>query len=173
MNPIVHGELSWLTGQKLQTRRDRWLVTIAGLSPDIDGLSLLAGKDAYEEWHHLLTHGIVSAVVFSVILGALANRKLLVGGLSFLAFHLHLVCDLMGSGVEWPLHYLWPFSRVTIGWSGGWELQSWQNSVIGLGVTLVVLACALPFGRTMVELFSLKADAEVVKAIRARFGRRS
>ena len=173
MNPIVHAELSWLAGVRLTERRDRVLVTLAGVVPDLDGLSLLGGVDAYAKWHHVLTHGLVAAVVCALLFGALAKRRLIVGLLSFAAFHLHLLCDLAGSGPGWPITYLAPFSRVETMWSGQWNLASWQNSIIGLAATLAVLSCALPFGRTLVELFSAKADLKVVATLRARFSRRS
>ena len=54
-------------------------------------------------------------------------------------------------------------------WSGQWNLASWQNTVIGLSATIAVLACALRYGRTAVELFSLKADAAVVATLKKRF----
>jgi hypothetical protein len=54
-------------------------------------------------------------------------------------------------------------------WDGQWDLASWQNSVIGLGATLLCLACALRYRRTIVELFSPRWDAEVVRTLRARF----
>lgn len=172
MNPIVHAELSWLAGVRLTERRDRVLVMLAGVVPDVDGLSLLGGIEAYAKWHHVLTHGLVAAVVVALSFGALARRRLVVGALSFGAFHLHLLCDLAGSGPGWPITYLAPFSRAETMWSGQWNLASWQNSVIGLAATLLVLACALPFGRTLVEVFSVKVDSKVVAALRARFGRR-
>lgn len=171
MNPIVHAELSWLTGARLAARRDRVLVTLAGLAPDLDGLTLLAGEEAYAKWHHLLTHGVVAATVCALLCGALASKRLLVGGLSFAAFHLHLLCDLAGSGPGWPIAYLYPFSFHQTMWSGQWNLASWQNTVIGLGATLAVLWCAVPLGRTAVELFSVKTDGKVVAAVRARLGR--
>ena len=62
MNPIVHAELSWLGAQKLFDRRDRMLVTLAGVLPDLDGLTLLGGEELYGKWHHVLTHGALSAV---------------------------------------------------------------------------------------------------------------
>ena len=166
MNPLVHGELSWLAAQKLNDRRDRLLVTIAGVIPDLDGLTLLGGVDAYGRWHHVLTHGALSAVLLCGALTFFARRKLAVFGLALAAFHLHLLCDLLGSGPGWPLYYLWPFSRVETYWRGQWDLASWQNTLIGLVTTLLVLACAKPFGRTIVELFSVKHDAEVVKTVR-------
>jgi inner membrane protein len=171
MNPIVHAELSWLGAQRLTDRRDRVLVTLAGVAPDLDGLTLLAGEDAYGKWHHVLTHGIFSAVLISAVLAMFANRKWAVFALALAAFHLHLLCDLAGSGPGWPIHYLWPLSSEELMWSGQWNLASWQNTVIGLGATMAVLACALRYGRTAVELFSLKADAAVVATLRKRFGR--
>ncbi len=171
MNPIVHAELSWLGAQRLTDRRDRLLVTLAGVLPDLDGLTLLAGQDLYGQWHHVLTHGFVSALVIAGVLAAFARRKAMVFGLGLAAFHLHLFCDLLGSGPGWPLFYFWPFNREQWFWSGQWDLASWQNGLIGLGATLAVLACALPYGRTAVELFSLQADGKVVAALRQRFRR--
>ncbi len=171
MNPIVHAELSWLGAQRLVERRDRLLVTLAGVIPDLDGLTLLAGEDAYGKWHHVVTHGALSAVILCGILSAFAARRALVFGLGLAAFHLHLLCDLLGSGPGWPLFYFWPFSLEQQFWSGQWDLASWQNSLIGLAATLLVLGCALPYGRTLVELFSQKADAQIVATLRKRFGR--
>lgn len=165
MNPLVHAELSWLASQRLADRRDRLLVTVAGVIPDLDGLTLLGGVDFYGQWHHVLTHGALSALVLCALLTLFARKKLAVFLLALGAFHLHLLCDLLGSGPGWPLDYLWPFSRVETYWSGQWDLASWQNTVIGLVTTLAVLACAVPLGRTIVELFSVKYDAEVVKVV--------
>src|SRR5207248_5092146 len=97
------------------------------------------------------------------------KRRLAVGLMALAAFHLHLLCDLAGSGRDWPIFYLYPFSRHATSWSGVWELASWQNSAIGLAVTIASLGCALVWRRTFVGVFSLKADAKVVATLRARF----
>ncbi len=173
MNPIVHAELSWLGAQKLLDRRDRVLITLAGVLPDLDGLTLLGGEELYGKWHHVLTHGVFSALVICATLALMAKRKWAVFGLALAAFHLHLFCDLLGSGPGWPIYYRWPLSTEQVAWSGQWDLASWQNTIIGLSATIAVLACALPFGRTAVELFSLKADAKVVATLRKRFAKRS
>lgn len=171
MNPLVHGELSWLVAHRLSHRRDRLLVTLAGVLPDLDGLSLLGGEALYGRWHHVLTHGVFSAVVISGLLALFARQRWVVFGLGLVAFHLHLLCDLAGSGPGWPIEYLWPLDGREWSWRGQWDLASWQNSVIGLGATLAVLACALTVKRTMVELFSLSADAAVVTTLRRRFAK--
>jgi len=124
VNPIVHGELSWLVSQPLASKRDRGLVTLAGLVPDIDGLSLLGGVDAYATYHHLLTHGLVAAAVTALGCAALARDKLRTAGLALVSFHLHVVCDLAGSGPGWPVLYFWPMSRHEWMWAWQWDLAS-------------------------------------------------
>ena len=171
MNLIVHAELSWLAAQGLSARRDRRLVMLAGMAPDLDGLGLFFGHSLYETYHHVLFHNCLGAVLCAVIFGAFATRRLAVAGLAFFAFHLHLLCDLAGSGVFWPIAYFWPVSRHFYGWSGSWELVSWQNTVIGMFATLACLAAALRWNRTIVEVFSTVADARVVAAVRGRAGR--
>ena len=71
-----------------------------------------------------------------VVCVALARQRLQVGLLALLTFHLHLLCDLAGSGPGWPIWYFWPTSLREWFWDGQWELASWQNSVIGLAATL-------------------------------------
>ncbi len=170
MNPIVHGELSWLLAQGLAQRRDRLLVTAAGLIPDLDGLTLLAGEDAYGRWHHLVTHGLAAGVGTALAVAAAGKQRARAALLAFAAFHLHLLCDLAGSGAGWPIYYWGPFDEHGFGWAGAWELASWQNSVIGLAATLACLGCALVLGRTVVEVFSVRGDAAVVATLRRRFG---
>jgi inner membrane protein len=171
MNPIVHAELSWLAAQGLADRRDRRLVLLAGIAPDLDGLSILGGLASFDRWHHVATHGIAAALVVTALCAGAARRRAGVALLAFAAFHLHLACDLVGSGPGWSIYYLWPFSRADWSWSGAWELDAWQNQVIGLVAVLACLWTALPLGRTLVEVVSTRLDALVVEAVRRRFGR--
>lgn len=169
MSPLVHAELSWLLSQGLRARRDRILVTCAGLAPDLDGLTLLGGTELYVRYHHILFHGYVGALLTMGVCVALARQRAWVAVLSLLAFHLHLLCDLAGSGPGWPIAYYWPTSNTEWFWKGQWNLASWQNAVIGMVVTLACLACALRWRRTPVELVSPRWDAEVTRTLRRRF----
>jgi hypothetical protein len=169
MSPLVHAELSWLMSQGLRERRDRILVTCAGLAPDLDGLSLLGGEEMYARYHHILFHGYVGALLTMAVCVVLARQRVWVAVLSLIAFHMHILCDLAGSGPGWPISYYWPTSHTEWFWQGQWNLASWQNSVIGLGVTLACLACALRWKRTPVELVSPRWDLEVTRTLRKRF----
>lgn len=166
MSPVVHAELAWLCAQGLPTRRERALVALAGVLPDLDGAGLLLypwdSGAAYGQWHHLVGHTVFAALGTALLCGGLA-RSLRVAALAFAVFHLHLLCDLLGSGAGWPIAYLWPLSdRWVQTFRFGWELFSWQNFVIGLCATLVCFWTARPLRRTFLEVFSARLDAAAV-----------
>ena len=170
MSPLIHAEVGWLVALPLPRRRDRVLVTVAAVIPDVDGLSLLAGDASYEQWHHRVAHGLCAALVVAVV-ALTVSRKPLAAILAVAAFHTHVAMDLAGSGPGWPILYFWPFADVEWLPAWQWNLASWQNAAFGLTTTFLCLACALVVGRTPVELVSTRADARVVETIRRRFRR--
>jgi hypothetical protein len=169
----IHLAISWLIGQGLPERRDRRLVTWSGVVPDLDTLSILAGPAAYSEYHHVLTHGIIAAVVTTVACMALARRRLKVLLLSLLAFHVHLICDLLGSGRDWTIVYFYPFSRHEYLTPYGWPLASPQNAMVWLAAVAITVWIGVTRGRTFAEaLLPARADAAVAKTLRDIFARR-
>ena len=124
MSPQTHLLASWIVAMHTTDNlRDRRLVALAGVAPDLDGLgifidmangSLARGNGwYYPQYHHWLAHGLPGAVVISVLFAALARRHLRVFLLAMLTFHLHLLCDLAGSrgpdvGDRWPIFYFGP-----------------------------------------------------------------
>jgi hypothetical protein len=169
MQPTTHAELSWLLAQGLEHRRDRVLVTVAGLIPDLDGLGIFVGAEQYLRYHHVLGHNLLAAAAVGIGGFAFGRKRTQTALLALAAFHLHLLCDLAGSGPGWPLYYLWPFSWNEQFWSGQWDLARWQNGLIAVAGSILCLATALPLRRTIVEIFSRRADAAVVRAIWKRF----
>jgi hypothetical protein len=61
---------------------------------------------------------------------------------------LHLVCDLLGSGVQWPIQYFWPFSHTFYYTPYGWELDSWHNITITILAIGVAIRLAVVSGRS-------------------------
>jgi hypothetical protein len=95
--------------------------------------------------------------------------------LAFLAFHLHLLGDLVGSrgpdGYQWPIPYFFPFSTDwTLTWQGQWELNAWPNILVSLLMLALTLYIAWKRGRSPLEMISLKADTALVAGLRKRFG---
>ncbi len=184
MNPITHFLVSWpLAGvpSRLQRTEQRCIVG-AGLAPDLDGLGIfpeLATRNSadpvlwWSEYHHLLAHNLAFGLL---VAGAVAviTRRLKIGALALLAFHLHLACDLIGSkgpdGYRWPIAYLFPFSlsrKWAVPWQ--WALNAWPNVILTIGLLAFALWYAARSGRSPLGLISDRANGALVVALRNRF----
>lgn len=171
MHPSSHLIVSWLVGQHLPERRDRLLVAYAGIAPDLDGLSLLAGVDAYGQWHHVLTHGVMGATLVAVCTARLAKDRLRVCLFALLAFHLHLLCDFFGSGHGWGISYWYPFSTHEYLAPIQWDLNAWPN-VVATALALALSGwLAIRQGRSVAEtVLPGRWDAVIVETLQNRFG---
>jgi len=163
-------------------RRDRALVTLAGVAPDLDGFgypvqALTRHADHpllwYRDYHHVLGHNLVFAAIVASACAALAHRRPAAAALAFLSFHLHLLCDVIGSrgpdGDQWPVPYLWPFVRdLAWTWSGQWRLDAWPNFAITIALIAATLLLAARRGYSPVGILSERADRAFVQAVRRR-----
>jgi hypothetical protein len=184
MSPVTHLLISWLIAEIPPglARKDKIAITVAGVIPDFDGIGAIAElitRDKtdpllwFSHYHHML-HNVSFGLAVAAITALFARRRLLVGCLGFLAFTVHILCDVIGSrgpdGYQWPIQYLFPFSRTPeLTWYGQWPLNSWPNFAITLLAILATLWLARARGYSLVMLFSRKADAAVVETIRRRF----
>jgi len=184
MSPITHFLGSWLIATATTNNaRDRKLVTLAGILPDLDGLgivadialSIVSGKETsfhyYQHYHHYLLHGWPGALLVTALLVCFARQRWRVGLLCLLMFHLHLICDLIGSrgptpGDLWPINYAEPLYRSPVlFWKGQWRLDGWQNRVVSIILVLTELGLASNRGYSCVEVFSGKADSVFVAVL--------
>lgn len=183
MHLTQHLFISYLMpGQGRFERRDRILVTLAGIAPDVDAPILLAfGKDAFIQYHHDFTHHLLGAALAAAAAWFLGRKRAAVAALAAAAWCGHLLLDMIGAGEReleapfayaYPLPLLWPFSdRPFDPFSFSWTLASWQNAVVMAAAILLMARLAVVEGRTVLEVFSLRLDAAVVKTLRARFRR--
>ena len=183
MHAATHLLAGWMVANtKELERRDRALVTLAGVAPDLDGFGYPVqaltqhGERPllwFRDYHHVLGHNLVFAVVVTGICGAFALRRPATAALAFLSFHLHLLCDVLGSrgpdGDQWPIPYLWPFLRdLTWTWSGQWRLDAWPNFAVTIALIAATLWLAARRGYSPVGIFSERADRAFVQAVRRR-----
>ena len=184
MSPITHLLASWVVAvNATDNPRDCRVVALAGLAPDLDGLGLVIDmvRNAvnhtesfhyYQMYHHSLLHGLPGAVVVAGLAATFARRHLRVGLLVLLTFHLHLLCDLLGSrgpepGDLWPIFYLAPFSNSPMWlWRGQWRLDGWQNQLITFALLFWMAGIALKRGESVVRIFNQRADRVFVAALR-------
>lgn len=184
MSPGAHLLSSWLLANSFQLRqRERRIVTIAGLSPDLDGIgwfvdraNILLGNssDYFFQYHHVLGHNLLASFVIAGVCSALAHtRKQLVFFLAIGVVHLHLLCDLVGSkgpdGYQWPIRYLYPFDpEHQWVWSGQWELHAWQNTAITLTMLVVSMAWAWRQRYSFIQVISSWLDREFFEILARR-----
>lgn len=94
MSPISHFLAGWVCFEPcLQNNRDRALVCIAGVIPDIDGIGIvidfttrllgLPETNFYQSWHRLYGHGIAAAIFFTLVITSLGIDKLRVAITTF------------------------------------------------------------------------------------------
>jgi inner membrane protein len=184
MSPLTHLVGSWLVAvATTDNPRDRKLVTWAGVVPDADGLGIIpdildswiSGKECtfyyYQTYHHLLTHGWPAAVVVSILFALYAQNRQRVLLLCLLTFHLHLLCDLIGSrgptpGDLWPICYSEPLFRHPIWfWKHQWRLDGWQNQIIFIVIFIASLFVAVKKGYSFVEVFNRRLDSVFTKVL--------
>ena len=184
MSPVTHFVGSWIiAAATTDNTRDRNLVTLAGILPDADGLGIFldlarsaySGHDSffyYQYYHHYLTHGWPAAILFTALLNCFARRHLRTALLCFLVFHLHLLCDLIGSRGPspadiWPIYYGEPlFHHPVFAWRGQWSLSGWQNFVFFSIILLAELWLATRRGHSFFGIFNKKLDEIFVQVLR-------
>lgn len=128
MNPVSHFLASWTLSEafRLPTRAQA-AVVCAGLAPDLDGLGAVVdvamawatgtAPGWYAHYHHVLLHGLPGAVLLAGTAAWWAKTsRLKTFGAALACVHLHLFCDLLGSGGPgptdlWPVHYFGPLSE--------------------------------------------------------------
>ncbi len=180
MTPPAHFLAAWLAANcGGANRRDRAIITAAGILPDLDGVGYpidwLAERLGYAthiyDYHHIFCHNIGFALLTGIAAFLAATKRWRTALLALGGFHLHLLMDLAGSrgpqGDQWEIPYLLPFSRVwnlAVSWQ--WPLDSWQNKIIGVALLLAVVALAWARGFSPFEIFSGRMDGAFVGMLR-------
>ena len=185
MSPITHLLASWVIAAKTTDNpRDCRLVTLAGIAPDLDGLGLIVdmAREAmghksreyyyYAHYHHFLLHGLFGGILIAAALACFGRRRWRVALMALVVFHLHLLCDFVGSRGPtpedlWPIFYLGPFDKDPMWmWKGQWQLDAWPNRLLSVALFFWSIALALPRGYSFVGVFNRRADAVFVGVLR-------
>lgn len=181
MNPASHLLISWTLANTVEIpRRDRALVTLTGVIPDIDGVGIIAELLTenttmpliwYSKYHHVLGHNLGVGLILAAFVLFLSTKRWITPALALVAFHLHLLGDIAGSrgpdGYQWPIPYFFPISTDwSLSWQGQWELNAWPNILATLLFVAITLYIAWKRGRSPLEMISLKADTAFVTKLR-------
>ncbi len=185
MSPITHLLTSWVIANSANlSRRDRALVTLSGVLPDLDGLGIIAEIATensshilpwWSKYHHVLCHNLGFGLVITVAVFLASVRRWMSAFVVLLVFHLHLIGDLVGAkgpdGYQWPIPYLLPFSdRWQWVWDGQWELNAWPNMMLTALLLAVTFYLAWKRGYSPLEIISQRIDSAFVSTLRNKFG---
>jgi len=186
VSPVTHFLSGWALANTVPslTPRDRALITLAGVIPDIDGLGIIpevltrnsSHPLAWFSLYHHQLHNLAFALVVTALALFLAHRTWITGLLAFASFHLHLFEDVIGArgpdGYPWPIPYLKPFSGAAdITWSGQWALNAWPNFAITIALLMLAFYLAWSRGYSPLEMVSARWDRAFVETLRRRFPR--
>jgi inner membrane protein len=165
MQVPIHLMTGWCTANLLPglTKRQRLFSMIAAAIPDVDGLSILGGQDAYWNWHHRAGHNLTWCIVSCTIM-AMISAPFIKSFLLYAAqFHLHLLMDVFGSGPDWGIYYFWPFSNWKFDNTHlSWEFYSWENMTIAALLLIWVIAIIYRKKRTPLEAVMPNLDRQLV-----------
>ena len=158
MHTSTHLLSGWCVGNIFNlTARERLFCMIAATAQDLDGIGIILspiyGNKYYWEWHHVLFHNLLTAILLTFILVIWSKHRIKAALLYFGLFHLHLLMDYVGSGELWTIHYLYPFNKVELMWQGAWPMFSWQNITAGFILIGWTIWIAAKKERTPLEQF--------------------
>ncbi len=182
MSPGAHLLASWfLANRPGATPRERRLVTLAGVVPDLDGLGVVVDvatrgrTDWFGAFHHQVGHTLLAGLLLAGLAAlAVPARRLRTALWALGAFHLHLLCDLVGSrgpdGYRWPIPYLHPFAPGPgLTWAGQWPLNGWQNLAILAALLAGAAWQAARQRRSFIEVISRPLDRAIFEAAARRW----
>lgn len=173
-------------GAGLKQARDRRIVALSGLAPDIDVVAYagalvwygfdkdLAFKNVWEVIHHYYTHGIGYILLTGIVVYLLLRRPgstgsslapatqdhaLKVAGLAMIASMVHLFLDLVAGGPTWPIFPWWPISAEP--WGVGWSytLAQWPNTVVLVSLLVAMMFYPRLSGYSPLEAINYRLDA--------------
>ena len=185
MSPVTHFLSGWVLANSASLRRrDRAIVTLACVVPDIDGLGIVPELLTRHSTHPLLwfslyhhsLHTLLFALVITMLAFAFSQQRWKTATLSLLSFHIHLMEDILGSrgpdGDQWPIPYLSPFSdRLNLVWKHQWALNAWPNFALTLLLLTMTIYLAWKTGYSPLEMLSAKADQAFVRTLSQRVPR--
>lgn len=164
MSPVAHLQYGWWFAHWLQTnRRERAAIALAGAGPDLDGLSLFGGGEAYYRYHHMLFHNLGATLAVIPLAGIFFWKRPVVWFMVVFAFGMHVVEDYFT--VAWPMRMMEPFSA-TLTNLGDYLSTFMVQGVFQIAATLFILAMTiwiyLRYHRTPLEIISPDFDRLII-----------
>jgi len=161
MQVFAHAGIGWILAEAGQgDRRFRQVVFLSSVLPDLDGISILFGIEAYGNYHDRITHSVPLAIIVSLIGAVLCrNYRFRTVVLTQLGFISHILGDYYLSG--WPIVLWFPFSLEQIIFAHA----LWLGHPVNFLLSALAVACIVWMGwrykRTPIEVLSVRLDRRI------------
>jgi hypothetical protein len=118
-------------------------------APDLDGLSLLGGHEAFYRYHHILFHKVGAVLGVAVLTGLFLWRRMYVWLLVVFSFGMHIVEDYFT--VSWNQYPWRPFASSAVNFAShmpGWVVQGVLQSAAMCFILWITIRIYLRHHRT-------------------------
>ena len=130
-----HAQVGWFAARAAGLGpRDRALVALASMLPDLDAIGIVFGVSAYFSTHHVWLHNVFACGACSLGVALWAERRALVAICAAIGVVLHLVSDGFGLLALAPL---WPVSSRVFWPNDG---RYWVAAISEMGVPVALIA---------------------------------
>jgi len=164
MSPIGHLQYGWWFAHWGEFgRRERAVVALAGAGPDLDGLPLFAGGDAFHRYHHILFHNLGAVLGVLALAGLFFWRRPKVWLLIVFAFAMHVVEDFVTVG--WDQFPWQPFNASAVNLAHAlpnWLVQGAFQVTAMVFILSMTVWIYLRHRRTPLEIISPALDRLIV-----------
>jgi membrane-bound metal-dependent hydrolase YbcI (DUF457 family) len=154
MNIIAHAGASWLLAEAGRgDERFRRAVFLAGVLPDLDGITYSLGFAASLNQHHIWTHNIFFGLLCSLLAALYCKGyRFRVFLFAQLAFYAHFFGDYFFT--QWPLAFWWPISGKTYISKHAFPYFSPINTWLIVAALVLFILLAIIFKRPPLEVFT-------------------
>ncbi|MGD9109390.1 MAG: metal-dependent hydrolase [Phycisphaerales bacterium] len=178
MAPQQHLVMSWvLSNLGYESRRDRIVITLCGIIPDIDGAGIVIDKITGDElysnyllWHRTFGHNIFTFLALIAATFFICGRKIRPCLVTAVVLFFHFLTDIVGSAGPdsdiWPLYPFWPISNYELSVPWQWALNDWKNVAITAMCVLIMIIIAAKKRRSLLEIVSVRADHYCIDLIK-------
>lgn len=164
MSPVAHLQYGWWFAHwGTFGRRERAIVALAGAAPDLDGLSMFMGGDAFHRYHHILFHNIGAMLGALIVAGPLLWRHPRAWLLATFAFAMHVVEDYVTVG--WNQYPWQPLSAMPVNLADhlpAWAVQGVLQALAMAFILWMTVRIYMRHGRTPLEIISPALDRLLV-----------
>jgi hypothetical protein len=160
MSPLIHLVTAWVIAIIFSSKlKDRRIIVLCGIIPDIDGVFILFSTELFIRYHHGFGHSYIFGIPLILILSYFSSEKLKTILFSIISFSSHLILDIIGT--DWAINPLYPFFYHDLKISHLISTQTIYlliNPIYAIIILIIMALITIERERSPMEFISVKLD---------------